>query len=90
MGNRALEVLAKATPERPVKVLYAFEEAIGYMCGARVFDKDGISALATATQLLAWLHSSKRPAALREPTLAALLDYLFDTYTHRIALTILI
>lgn len=89
MGNRALEVLAQAArDERPARVLFAFEEAIGYMCGTNVFDKDGISALACATQLVAWLHSSRRLPAICEPTLAALLDYLLDTYAQLISVVI--
>lgn len=39
MGNRAFEIL-----ESGEKVLFAFEEAIGFMCSDTVLDKDGISA----------------------------------------------
>lgn len=44
LGNRALEL--KAQTHNPTNVIFAFEEAIGYMCGGTVFDKDGVSALA--------------------------------------------
>ena len=31
-------------------VLFAFEEAIGFMCGSAVLDKDGVSAVARDTK----------------------------------------
>ena len=37
------------------KVLLAFEEAIGFMCGSRVLDKDGVSAAVRAAELTAFL-----------------------------------
>ena len=52
MGSRAEEL------KRSGKVvLYAFEEAIGYMVGTNVFDKDGISALAVIAECACWLDS---------------------------------
>lgn len=38
-------------------VLLAFEEAIGYMCGTTVLDKDGISAAMFVAQLVAYLET---------------------------------
>ncbi|CAI8037950.1 Phosphoglucomutase-2 [Geodia barretti] len=50
MGNRAHELLQQGH-----EVLFAFEEAIGYMCGCRVLDKDGISAAAVMAEFAGWL-----------------------------------
>jgi len=37
-------------------VLFAFEEAIGFMCGSAVLDKDGVSAVAKIAELIAYLE----------------------------------
>ena len=50
LGNRAHELR-----ERGEEVLFAFEEAIGYMCGCVVLDKDGISAAAVMAEFASWL-----------------------------------
>ena len=46
------------------KVLLAYEEAIGFMCGTRVLDKDGVSALVRAMELMAFL--SRRNMTLND------------------------
>ena len=33
-------------------VLFAYEEAIGFMCGTKVLDKDGVSASVVVTELI--------------------------------------
>lgn len=38
-------------------VLFAFEEAIGFMCGVQVKDKDGISAALCCAKLVTVLYS---------------------------------
>ena len=50
MGNRSQELMAQGQ-----EVLFAFEEAIGYMCGCTVLDKDGISAAAVMAEFACWL-----------------------------------
>ncbi|XP_060939848.1 phosphoglucomutase-2 [Limanda limanda] len=50
MGNRARELLDKGK-----SVVFAFEEAIGYMCSPCVLDKDGVSAAAIAGELISYL-----------------------------------
>lgn len=52
MGNRACELIAAGKT-----VLFAFEEAIGFMCGTAVLDKDGVSAAAHVAELVAYLET---------------------------------
>lgn len=52
MGNRSHELLSQGK-----EVLFAFEEAIGYMFGTTVLDKDGISAAAIMAEFAGWLYS---------------------------------
>ncbi|PBC27809.1 Glucose 1,6-bisphosphate synthase [Apis cerana cerana] len=52
MGNKTIEL------EKMGKiVLFAYEEAIGFMCGSKVFDKDGISAGMHIAELAAYLET---------------------------------
>ena len=57
MGNRAYE-LEDDNRNKPKKVMLAFEESIGYMCGSQVLDKDGISGAVRAAELIAYLDQS--------------------------------
>jgi len=52
MGNRAIELIKDNKD-----VLFAYEEAIGFMCGSKVLDKDGISAGVRVAELAAYLES---------------------------------
>lgn len=52
MANKAHELMKQGK-----KVLLAFEEAIGYMCGTAVLDKDGINAAMQVAQLAAYLET---------------------------------
>ena len=54
MGNRSHELIGQGK-----EVLFAFEEAIGYMYGNTVLDKDGISASAIMAEYIGWLYSEK-------------------------------
>ena len=56
MGNRAYDI--EQNPKN--KVLLAYEEAIGFMCGTQVLDKDGISAAIRSTELIAFLETKGR------------------------------
>ena len=52
-------------------VLLCYEEAIGFMCGTRVLDKDGVFAAVRMAELLAYLERQQK-------TLLQLLDELYD------------
>uniref|UniRef100_A0A1B6E2I8 Phosphoglucomutase-2 n=1 Tax=Clastoptera arizonana TaxID=38151 RepID=A0A1B6E2I8_9HEMI len=54
MGNRSSELLGQDKT-----VLFAFEEAIGFMCGTAVLDKDGVSAAVKIAELAAFLQKDK-------------------------------
>ncbi|KAK3928657.1 Phosphoglucomutase-2 [Frankliniella fusca] len=50
MGNRACELMTQGK-----KVVFAFEEAIGFMCGSSVVDKDGVSAAVHISEMATYL-----------------------------------
>lgn len=52
MGNKAIELI-----KNNKEVLFAYEEAIGFMCGSKVLDKDGISAGVRVAELAAYLET---------------------------------
>lgn len=52
MGNKAIELINKNKD-----ILFAYEEAIGFMCGSKVLDKDGISAGVRVAELAAYLET---------------------------------
>ena len=49
MGNRSEEI---ESSDPSCRVLMAFEEAIGFMCGTNVLDKDGVSAAAKIAEMV--------------------------------------
>jgi phosphoglucomutase/phosphopentomutase len=53
MGSKTAELQAQGK-----RVLFAFEEAIGFMCGTAVLDKDGISAGIRVAEMAAFLGSN--------------------------------
>ena len=68
MGNISHNLL-----ERGEKVLFAFEEAIGFMFGTTVLDKDGISAAVAAGELAGYLYENGR-------TFSSLLEDIYKKY----------
>lgn len=52
MGNKAIELMKDNKD-----ILFAYEEAIGFMCGSKVLDKDGISAGVRVAELAAYLET---------------------------------
>nr|XP_050040092.1 phosphopentomutase-like [Dermacentor andersoni] len=73
MGNKACELMKAGKT-----VLLAFEEAIGYMCGTAVIDKDGVSAAMHVAQMAAYLKTQKL-------TLTEQLNVLFDNYGYHVS-----
>ncbi|XP_074649687.1 phosphopentomutase-like [Tubulanus polymorphus] len=70
MGNRADELIKDGKT-----VLFAFEEAIGFMCGTNVLDKDGVSACAVMAEMATWLEDNGL-------TLTQKLNEIYTTYGH--------
>ncbi|XP_035272589.1 phosphoglucomutase-2 [Anguilla anguilla] len=68
MGNRAKQLLDQGRT-----VLFAFEEAIGYMCCPAVLDKDGVSAAAIAAELTSYI--SKQGSSLSQQLTAIYEEY---------------
>ena len=69
MGNKTHDLIAQGKV-----VLFAFEEAIGYMFGDTVLDKDGISAAAIMAEYAGWLYSQKKTFA----------EHLEDLYLRQV------
>ena len=55
---------------------FAFEEAIGFMYGSNVLDKDGVSAAAVMAEIIVFLDSVKKI------TLADQLENIYQTYGY--------
>ncbi|GAA6082681.1 phosphoglucomutase-2, partial [Tachysurus ichikawai] len=72
MGNRACQLL-----EQGKTVLFAFEEAIGYMCSPAVLDKDGVSAAAIAGEMISYLTS-------KNTSLSQQLEAIYNEYGYHI------
>ncbi|CAI9586136.1 unnamed protein product [Staurois parvus] len=73
MGNRAKELI-----DQGKTVLFAFEEAIGYMCCPFVLDKDGVSAAVIAAEMASYL-------ATKNLTLSQQLNAIFKKYGYHIS-----
>ncbi|KAG7487141.1 phosphoglucomutase-2 [Solea senegalensis] len=73
MGNRARDLL-----DQGKSVLFAFEEAIGYMCSPSVLDKDGVSAAAIAGEMISYL-------ATKNTSLSQKLTSVFEQYGYHIS-----
>lgn len=70
MANKAIEEEAAGR-----KVLFAFEEAIGYMVSTTVLDKDGVSAAAHVGSMTCWLYE-------KGLTLQQKLEEIYQTYGY--------
>ncbi|XP_034449818.1 phosphoglucomutase-2 [Hippoglossus hippoglossus] len=73
MGNRARDLLDKGK-----SVVFAFEEAIGYMCSPCVLDKDGVSAAAIAGEMISYL-------ATKNVGLSQQLTSVYEQYGYHIS-----
>ena len=74
MGSRSEQLVKEGKT-----VLFAFEEAIGYMCGTRVFDKDGVTAAGVMAEMATWLQAKE------QRTLVEQLEYVYATYGSHIS-----
>lgn len=75
MGNRAVELMSEGK-----EVLFAFEEAIGFMFSSAVLDKDGVSASAHLATMASHLRITENLS------LAQKLDQLYSTYGYHFSL----
>lgn len=73
MGNKAIELM-----EKNKDILFAYEEAIGFMCGSKVLDKDGISAGVRVAELAAYLETINL-------TLLEKLQEIYQEYGHHVS-----
>lgn len=73
MGNRADTLLKEGKT-----VLFAFEEAIGFMCGSSVLDKDGVSAAAVCAEMATYVYSQGL-------TLGQQLEAIYQKYGYHIS-----
>ncbi|KEG14264.1 phosphomannomutase-like protein [Trypanosoma grayi] len=73
MGSLA-ENIQKTSSAR---VLMAFEEAIGYMCGTRVFDKDGVTAAAIVADMISYIMKEEHGKRLSEKLIEVFQMYGF-------------
>ncbi|CAH8830213.1 unnamed protein product [Trichobilharzia szidati] len=73
LGNRSRELESKG-----IKTIFAFEEAIGFMCGDVVCDKDGVGALAVAAEMTAFVYREGK-------TLSGQLSDIYETYGEHIS-----
>lgn len=76
MGNRSVELMKDGK-----EVLFAFEEAIGFMFSPAVLDKDGVSASAHLATMASYLRV-KEGISLSEK-----LDQLYKTYGYHYSIT---
>jgi len=71
MGNRAIDLMTEGKT-----VLFAYEEAIGFMCGSKVLDKDGISAGVRVAELAVYLETLGL-------TLSDKLQEIYEEYVYK-------
>ncbi|KAK4472742.1 hypothetical protein MN116_003966 [Schistosoma mekongi] len=55
LGNRACDL-----ESQNIKTIFAFEEAIGFMCGDVVWDKDGVGALAVMAEMASYVYHERK------------------------------
>ena len=75
MGNKYLELTAAGNT-----VIFVYEEAIGFMYGGIVYDKDGISAAVAIREMASWLYN-------KDCTLRDQLCDIYETYGYHLTVT---
>ena len=68
MGNRAHDLI-----QEKKHIVFCFEEAIGFLCGKNVLDKDGISAESVIAEMAIYLKHNENKTILEQ------LDWIYDT-----------
>ncbi|XP_055548349.1 phosphopentomutase isoform X2 [Wyeomyia smithii] len=76
MGNKSVELMNQGKT-----VLFAFEEAIGFMCTPTVLDKDGVSAACQLATMVCYLKVTSNQS------LADKLNELYDIYGYHCTIT---
>ncbi|XP_034944353.1 glucose 1,6-bisphosphate synthase [Chelonus insularis] len=74
MGNKCIDLI-----KNNYDVLFAFEEAIGFMCGPKVLDKDGISAGVRLAEMAAYLDAKMNRSLIDQ------LAEIYKEYGHHIS-----
>uniref|UniRef100_A0A3B5AIY6 Phosphoglucomutase 2 like 1 n=1 Tax=Stegastes partitus TaxID=144197 RepID=A0A3B5AIY6_9TELE len=62
------------------RVIFAFEESIGFLCGNMVPEKDGVSSAVVVAEMAAYLHN-------KNLTLSQQLHNIYQTYGYHVAKT---
>ncbi|XP_041850854.1 glucose 1,6-bisphosphate synthase isoform X1 [Melanotaenia boesemani] len=75
VGNR-IHTLSKSGN----RVIFSFEESIGFLCGSMVLDKDGVSAAVVVAEMAAYLHN-------RSLSLNQQLHNIYETYGYHLSKT---
>ncbi|XP_058819433.1 phosphopentomutase [Topomyia yanbarensis] len=76
MGNKSVNLMTQGKT-----VLFAFEEAIGFMCTPTVLDKDGVSAACQLATMVCYLRATSNQS------LADKLNELYDIYGYHCTVT---
>lgn len=74
MGSRAEQLRREGK-----RVIFAFEEAIGFMIGERVFDKDGVTAAGAAAEMATWLDVTQSGKTLSQQLEDIYAEYGYHT-----------
>ncbi|CAH1101312.1 unnamed protein product [Psylliodes chrysocephalus] len=74
IANKALELEKNGN-----KVIFSFEEAIGFMCSTQVLDKDGISALAQMVTMASFVYNNGK-------TMDEQLEEIYTKYGYHVTL----
>lgn len=74
LANKALELEKNGN-----KVIFSFEEAIGFMCSTQVLDKDGISALAQMVTMASFVYNNGK-------TMDEQLEEIYTKYGYHVTL----
>lgn len=73
LGNLALDLAKQGK-----KVIFCFEEAIGFMCSSAVVDKDGVSAMCNFATMTTYLYS-------KNLTITEKLEEIYSTYGQHLS-----